>query len=64
MRQPTSDAGPLAEAAAPISIAGRDMDLFLILSAGVLCLVWGAVLLRRGGLLAGSLTVLLARRLL
>jgi O-antigen ligase len=37
------------------------MDLlFLMLFAGILCLVWGAVLLRRGGLLGGSLVVLLA----
>ncbi len=33
---------------------------FLILIAGVASLAWGAVLLRRGGLLAGSLVVLVA----
>ncbi|HEX4144077.1 MAG TPA: O-antigen ligase family protein [Pirellulales bacterium] len=37
------------------------MDLLIpMLLAGVLCLVWGAVLLRRGGLLGGALVVLLA----
>ena len=33
---------------------------FLIIIAGVASLVWGAVLLRRGGLLGGSLVILLA----
>jgi O-antigen ligase len=36
------------------------MDFLVIVVAGILCLVWGAVLLRRGGLLGGSLVVLLA----
>jgi O-antigen ligase len=34
--------------------------LFPILLAGAICLIWGAVLLRRGGLLGGSLAVLMA----
>ena len=41
-------------------VPGRGDGLFLILIGGVLGLVWGAVLLRRGGLLGGSLAVLLA----